>query len=556
MLSGKRLTFLFGLCALLACFAATPAWAATYNVNSTADPPGAGCSGGTCSLRQALDAVNNGAGTGDTINLPAGRYIYLLGDLRADLPVTIVGAGARSTIIDANAASGVLYFQPGSSPSSLSGVSVTGGNNGGIRNEVNLTISDTVIAGNVDSGTAAGINNDNGATLTVDRSTISGNLAGTVGGGIYNQGIMNVTNSTISGNSANTSNSGWSAGGIYNSGTANITNTTITNNTADGGGGVEISSGSTVSFKNTIVAANTATGPGNANCDGSGTAASLGGNLEDANTCNFSQLADQRNTSPGLGPLQDNGGPTNTHALLAGSASIDRGTNSGCPATDQRGVPRPIGTCDIGAYEYAPPIVTTGGASGLNTAGGSLNGTILPNLRATNFYFEYGRTTTYGSATAVSDAGAGNSPVAAQAILKRLKSGKTYHYRLVASNAEGTTIGVDRTFKTSTFNGATLVSKTLRVDSSGRVRLRLRCARTTAGGKCRTVAGLSRKVGRLARGRLAITAGKTQTKLVRLTKAGRRLSNQSQSFTARLLLTSRDGSGNVKRRSYRVKVKR
>jgi len=58
-------------------------------------------------------------------------------------------------------------------------------------------------------------------------------------------------------------------------------------------------------------------------------------------------------TDPNLGPLQDNGGPTFTHALLAGSPAIDVGSNADCPETDQRGVTRPInGICDIGAYEY------------------------------------------------------------------------------------------------------------------------------------------------------------------------------------------------------------
>jgi hypothetical protein len=56
---------------------------------------------------------------------------------------------------------------------------------------------------------------------------------------------------------------------------------------------------------------------------------------------------------PALGALANNGGFTQTHALLAGSPAIDAGTNTGCPATDQRGITRPQGArCDIGAYEY------------------------------------------------------------------------------------------------------------------------------------------------------------------------------------------------------------
>src|SRR6202011_2947984 len=65
---------------------------------------------------------------------------------------------------------------------------------------------------------------------------------------------------------------------------------------------------------------------------------------------------------PNLGPLQDNGGPAPTISLGTGSAAIDQipPTGAGCPATDERGVPRPSGPgCDIGAYEVAPPVVKT-----------------------------------------------------------------------------------------------------------------------------------------------------------------------------------------------------
>ncbi len=60
---------------------------------------------------------------------------------------------------------------------------------------------------------------------------------------------------------------------------------------------------------------------------------------------------------PAAGPLQGNGGPTPTRALLPGSPAIHHGTNIGCPATDQRGITRPqAGICDIGAYEFVFPI--------------------------------------------------------------------------------------------------------------------------------------------------------------------------------------------------------
>ena len=79
---------------------------------------------------------------------------------------------------------------------------------------------------------------------------------------------------------------------------------------------------------------------------------SLGNNLDSGSTCGLNATGDLTNTNPLLGPLQDNGGPTPTHALLPGSPAINAGTNRGCPPTDQRGVPRPQGPlCDIGAFE-------------------------------------------------------------------------------------------------------------------------------------------------------------------------------------------------------------
>ena len=180
------------------------------------------------------------------------------------------------------------------------------------------------------------------------------------GGGIYNSGTLTLVNSTVSGNSAA------QGGGIYNEdGITNLFNVTITNNQADDksggqgvGGGIFNSNKGTFNFQNSILAGNFETldfvsTPGE--CDG--TINSIGSNLMTMADCTVSGSAPIIG-NPNLGPLKNNGGPTQTHALLAGSPAIDAGNTGGCRdefgvllTTDQRGINRPASGCDIGAFE-------------------------------------------------------------------------------------------------------------------------------------------------------------------------------------------------------------
>ena len=109
-------------------------------------------------------------------------------------------------------------------------------------------------------------------------------------------------------------------------------------------------------MQNSIVANNS-----DGNCSGL-TITSKGYNLSSDGTCDFDSTGDLNNHDPVLGPLQNNGGPTQTMALLEGSPAIDSGNPSGCTdsqgnllKTDQRGAPRPdkedVVGCDRGAYE-------------------------------------------------------------------------------------------------------------------------------------------------------------------------------------------------------------
>ena len=180
--------------------------------------------------------------------------------------------------------------------------------------------------------------------LAITGSTISGNSANNWGGGIKNGGTLTLVNSTVSNNS-----SVEEGGGIWNAESLTLINSTVGGNSSNNGGG--ILNHDTITMTNTIVATN----PMGADCSGEGSFTSLGHNLDSDGTCNLTGPGDLPGVDPLLGPLQNNGGPTETHALLPGSPAMDAGDNEACPATDQRGVERPQGlACDIGAYEFEP----------------------------------------------------------------------------------------------------------------------------------------------------------------------------------------------------------
>jgi PKD repeat protein len=228
-------------------------------------------------------------------------------------------------------------------------------------------LKNVTISGN----TNRGINIVNVESGLLENITISGNSTSGDGAGLYYWGLMGtmtMTNVTISGNSAGGNGGGFMADSGIQSHLI-LNNVTISGNTAANGGGIY--NNSDTIFKNTIVAGNT-----NNNCAGGNPITSNGYNLDSGNTCAFSNTGDLSNTDPLLGPLQDNGGPTWTHALLWGSPAIDTGDDAQCPPTDQRGVHRPLDgdgdgnpICDIGSYELegppvSPTLVTISGSSG------------------------------------------------------------------------------------------------------------------------------------------------------------------------------------------------
>jgi hypothetical protein len=292
-----------------------------------------------------------------------------------------------------------------------------GGEGGGIYNESGMVaITNSAVNENTASllgdPSAGGI--FNGGTIEIINSTLNGNFAGDIGGGILNSGTLTVTNSTISGNHAGTNLPGGGRGaGIYNYGTATITNSSIIQNDAGGkepsGWGAGIGSEGSMEISNSTISGNGADQEGGGiynfgplhitNCTISGNSANenaggiyngatgivelentilnegdLGANIfnnggavtshgynissDDAGGL-LTGPGDQINTDPMVGSLQDNSGPTLTHALLPGSPAINAGDPSFTPppVNDQRGAPFVrvfSGRIDIGSFEVQP----------------------------------------------------------------------------------------------------------------------------------------------------------------------------------------------------------
>ena len=208
-------------------------------------------------------------------------------------------------------------------------------------NHATLTVDNCTFSGNAAGWGGGGVYNDgfNGsATLTVTNSTFSGNWAAAPygvgsGGGIYNEaGTLTVSNCTFSENWASIGSG--TGGGIHNTGTLTLTNSTFSGNWAANVGGGVYNGGGTVTIGNTIFK----TGAWGGNIVDNGAATSNGHNLSDDDGGGvLTAMGDQINTDPMLGPLQDNGGPTFTHAPLTGSPAIDAGKNFTAETTDQRG---------------------------------------------------------------------------------------------------------------------------------------------------------------------------------------------------------------------------
>ena len=289
--------------------------------------------------------------------------ITLLGDivLTGALPSIDNASAATLAIdgdgntIDADGTGRVIDIATGTV--TIEDVTLTGGatdTGAGIRNvDGDLTLTAAIVTANAAALAGGGI--WNGGTVDIDAAAITDNTADD-GAGVYNVSDLTAINVTIDGNIA-----AGEGGGVLDSGTATFVNATITNNGASAGSGIaSVGDGdTTTTVTASVVAENGADDDVSLVGGAAGPFVSGGFNVigDETGSAAFTATGDIAGVDDArLATLADNGGPTPTRALLAGSPAIDRVTGSFAdqPSTDQRGVARPDGVAaDSGAYECA-----------------------------------------------------------------------------------------------------------------------------------------------------------------------------------------------------------
>ncbi len=450
----------------------------TLTVSDAAITGGIAGSGGPGAAGSSSGSAAGGSGSAGGQG-GSGGAIYNTGTL------TLNGAAISGNSAGAGGQGGV-GGQGGTSGGS-GGAGGAAGDGGAITNAGgSLTVEASTISGNSAGSGGSGGNGGSGSATTGGNGGAGG--AGANGGGIATDGgTLSVVNSTFASNSAGAGGAGGTGGAGHTAGGSGAVG-----GGGGSGGGLAATSPQSASLLNVTAAGNSPGGSGAGGTGGTGqpaggagtagAAGAAGGVFDQGSTttlqnsllalnaggnCSGSLLDGGYNLSfgdstcpatfaggnPNLGALQDNGGPTKTISLGSGSAAIDqiRSAGSGCPPTDQRGVPRPSGPkCDIGAYEVAPPLAVTDAPTKTVSTGATLAATVTPNGGAadTTVSFQYGTTTRYGTTKAIQGVG-GVVAVPVLLVVTGLKRNTTYHYRVVVTTPDGMGFGADRTFVTS-----------------------------------------------------------------------------------------------------------
>lgn len=476
----------------------------TITGNTATDGSGGGVSEGKYSSLSVTNSVITGNQTtsgGDPFSGQGGG-IYAI-----DSSLSVTGSTVSgNTTVDDGGGIESKYFPFEDGPASRPAAVAPSSSSNGVQ------ISQTTVSGNhaADGGGVAIDGDPSGSPVTISTSTLSGNTAsapssssGSFGGGLFVGGPVggpfDLIDSTISGNTAD--HGGGVALGdgneaVLGSGTGStpslgFDNSTIDANTANtDGGGIYLSAYSsssteespTAALNSTIVAGDTASGtaqdlfrPSSSTSGGFNAAYDL--IQQPGNAPLLTSNSVITGVDPQLGPLQNNGGPTETMLPGPNSPVLDQGKAAAGLTTDQRGDPRTVnlgktrppggdGT-DIGAVEVAAPVAPTVStspaaqptisvsilpATQVNAIHGTLHGKVNTNGQAVSWQFEYGKTKSYGKKTGLQKIAAGQGVVSVSVPVKQLSPNTVYHFRLVAVTASQEAISADATFKTASLN--------------------------------------------------------------------------------------------------------
>ena len=479
---------------------AAAAQATTVVVNVHDDPSTSGdcqTTDSSCSLRQAITTAQ----PGDVLQLQgsaASPVTYTLTrgtDLEIAQDVTVQGNGPTATLIDGSGNTArILRVDNGAvliehlsmingtdgndetCSSGCSSINATGG--GSIFHDGGtLTLNDVAFRAEATSSNPLGgaISNGSGTLVMTDVS-FTGEIAGDGGalfvrnGNVTGVGVtfenngngdefdggaayllagsLSLTNSTIVGNGQPSA----IGGGIANGGgTLTLVNDTFSGNLR---GAIQTDEGATTTVTNTIIGAGFSDGsdfaclPSGRWTDGlngkpvfGAITIDGGNNLDEDGHCGLNQDSDVIGADPHLASIADNGGPTRTQALLAGSGAINAGND--CPANDQRDISRD-GLCDIGAFQTHltsdPSTPSTGAADNITDSSADLHGTINLSGDAGGFHYVWGLSQDdLLNSTSVQGAGVISSDTPVTQTLPFLNPGTKYFYKIVADNASGST---------------------------------------------------------------------------------------------------------------------
>jgi CSLREA domain-containing protein len=361
-----------------------------------------------------------------------------------------------------------------------------GGAGGAVDNDQGtLTVSASTIDGN--GAGAGGLGGTGGAATAQGGGGGSGGSGGFGGGIVSSTGGLTVTNTTLAANDAGNAGDGGDGGDAQSGGTSGL----FGYRSGGGSGGAIWTSSAAGSLQSVTIAGNDVGSVSENGSDGTGgsnpgtpigplinlavgggvdgqhpvtvqasifasnSGGNCGGTITDSGdnisfgSGDASCPATFAAGNPELGALQNNGGPAPTIDLGAGSAAINSvPAGAACPASDERGAPRPSGAaCDAGAYEVTPPVVGAITASALTDSSATLTAAVTPFAGAATIQFKYGTSTQYGSTTPAATIG-GVISQPQTGTLTGLAAGTTYHAIVTVTAPDGTVSSADATFTT------------------------------------------------------------------------------------------------------------